>query len=82
MCKSGELVKNYGLSVIIISLIIRLIAFPLTRKTAMQSEIMKKAQPEIEKLEKKYKDKTSEELLELREKIDEWLYNIDKMFIK
>ena len=31
-------------------------------------------------IENRLKDKTSEELLELREKIDEWLYNIDKMF--
>ena len=50
----GRAVKNYGLSVIIISLIIRTIAFPITRKTAMQSELMKKAQPELNKLQKKY----------------------------
>ena len=31
---------------------------PLSLKTAKQSENMKKAQPELEKLEKKYKDKT------------------------
>ena len=40
---------------------IRLILYPLTRKTAMQSEKLKEVQPQLEKLEKKYKDKTSEE---------------------
>lgn len=50
-----------GLAVILSCLLIRLVLYPLTRKTAMQSEMMKKVQPELEKLEKKYKNKTSEE---------------------
>lgn len=53
----GKLVKNYGLSVIIVTLLIRLIMYPITKKTAMQSENMKKAKPELDKLEKKYKNK-------------------------
>lgn len=60
LLKLGELVKNYGLSVILISLIIRIIAFPFTRKTAMQSEIMKKAQPELNRIQKKYANKQDE----------------------
>ena len=59
--KIGELVKNYALAVILVSLAIRLIAYPVTRKTALQSELMKKAQPEIEKIQKKYKDKQDQE---------------------
>lgn len=61
----GKLTKNYGLGLIITSLIIRLIAFPITRKTAMQSEYMKKAQPEMEKIEKKYanKDQNDKEVM-------------------
>lgn len=50
-----------GLSIIISCLLIRLIMYPLTRKTAMQSENMKKIKPQLDKLEKKYKDKTDEE---------------------
>jgi membrane protein insertase Oxa1/YidC/SpoIIIJ len=57
----GRVVKNYGVSVILISLAIRLIAFPITRKTAMQSEMMKKAQPELTRLQKKYEDKKDQE---------------------
>ena len=57
----GRLVKNYGLSVIIITLLIRLIAYPITRKTAMQSELMKKAQPEINRIQNKYKGKQDQE---------------------
>ena len=59
--KIGSLVKNYGLALIIACILLRLILYPLTRKTAMQSELIKKAQPELTKLEKKYENKTSTE---------------------
>lgn len=61
--KIGNFVKNYGVSLIIVSLLIRLIAFPITKKTAMQSELMKNAKPELDRLEKKYKDKTDQDSL-------------------
>ncbi len=57
----GSLVGNYAVSLIIITIVIRLITLPLTQKTALQSENMKKAQPEIEKITKKYKDKQDQE---------------------
>ena len=38
-----------------------MITFPLTKKTALQSEMMKKAQPELEKIQRKYKDKQDQE---------------------
>ena len=59
--KIGMLVKNYGLALIITCFLLRLILYPLTRKTAMQSELIKKAQPELTKLEKKYANKTTPE---------------------
>jgi len=63
LLKIGKLVSNYGLSVIIVSLLIRLIAFPITKKTAMQSELMKKAQPELNRIQKKYENKQDQESL-------------------
>ena len=59
--KIGLILKNYGLALIATCLLIRLILYPFTRKTAMQSEIMKQAQPEIAKIEKKYENKTTPE---------------------
>ncbi len=59
--KIGQVLKNYGLSLIATCLIIRFILYPFTKKTAMQSELIKKAQPELNKLEKKYENKTSAE---------------------
>ena len=51
----GKTLNNYGASIIITCLLIRLFLMPITQKTAIQSELIKKAQPELEKLEKKYK---------------------------
>ena len=59
--KIGSALKSYGSSIIITCLLIRVIIMPITKKTAMQSELIKKAQPELEKLEKKYKGKESQE---------------------
>lgn len=50
-----------GLAIIISCLLIRLVLYPVTRKTAMQSEKMKEMQPQLDKLQKKYQNKTSEE---------------------
>lgn len=51
-------VKSAGLALIITSLALRLVLYPITKKTAMQSELIKKAQPELDRLEKKYANKT------------------------
>ena len=59
--KIGSILNSYGSSIIITCLLIRLILMPVTKKTAMQSELIKQASPELEKLEKKYKGKDSQE---------------------
>lgn len=59
--KLGNFLKSYGLALIIATLLIRLIVFPLTKKSAMQSENLKLAQPELTKLEKKYANKKDQE---------------------
>ena len=61
--KVGELVKNYGVAVMLISVLIRAIMIPLTKKSMAQTENLKKAQPEINRLEKKYANKTDNESL-------------------
>ena len=59
--KLGYLVKNFGLAVILAGLAIRLVLYPVTKKTAMQSENLKKAQPELKRLEKKYANKADDQ---------------------
>lgn len=59
--KLGYLVKNFGLAVILAGIAIRLILYPVTKKSAMQSENLKKAQPELQRLEKKYGNKMDDQ---------------------
>lgn len=59
----GLLLKNYGLAIIATTLLIRLVTMRMTKKAALQSENMKLAQPELTKLEKKYKNKQDQESL-------------------
>jgi len=57
----NKYIGQAGLSLILTSLALRLVLYPVTLKTAMQSELIKKAQPELNRLEKKYKDKNDQE---------------------
>lgn len=59
----GKFLGNYGISVMVIGIIIRLIMMPFSAKTIKQQESLKKAQPELERIEKKYKDRTDQEAM-------------------
>lgn len=80
--KLGKFFGNFGVSVMVIGLIIRLIMLPFSAKTAKQQENMKKIQPEMERIEKKYANKTDQE--SMMKKSQETLalyqkYNINPM---
>lgn len=62
----GKLVGNYGISIIIITILIKLILFPITHKSLKQSENIKKAQPKLNKIEKKYSGKTDQESMMMK----------------
>ena len=58
--------SSYGLSIIVITFLIKLILLPFSIKTLKQSENMKKAQPKLNKIEKKYKDKNDQESMMMK----------------
>ena len=62
--KVGEFVKSNAVSIVIVTLIIRLLLYSNTRKTLLQSENMQKAQPEIQRIEKKYEGKNDIESMQ------------------
>ena len=64
--KIGKLVGNYGVAIIIITILIKLVLFPLTHKALKQSEAIKKAQPKLNKIEKKYAGKTDQESMMMK----------------
>ena len=54
LVNANKYIKNYGLTIVALGLVIRLLLAPFTQKTAMQSEIMKELKPEMDRIEKKY----------------------------
>ncbi len=57
------ILKNCGLAVIAATLLLRLVTITFSKKTALQSEKLKAAKPEIDKIEKKYKGKEDQQSL-------------------
>lgn len=64
--KIGNLVGNYGLAIILITILIKIILYPLTSKSLKQTESIQKAQPKLNKIEKKYAGKTDQESMMMK----------------
>ncbi|MDR1786164.1 MAG: membrane protein insertase YidC [Spirochaetaceae bacterium] len=61
-------VHNWGVTIIIVTIILKALTFPLTRKSSMSALKMQKIQPKIQEIQTKYKDnppKMNEELAKL-----------------
>ena len=58
--------NNFGLAIIVITILIKLILFPITQKSLKQSENIQKAQPKLNKIEKKYANKTDQESMMMK----------------
>jgi YidC/Oxa1 family membrane protein insertase len=60
------IVPNYGVAIIMLTVLVRLVLYPLTAKQARSMIAMQRVQPEIKKLQAKYKDdkqKLNEEMM-------------------
>ena len=55
--KVGLVVKNYGLAIMIVGLLLRLLMFPISKKSTNMNVNMQKAQKDLTKLERKYQGK-------------------------
>lgn len=51
-----KITKNYGVDIIIISILLKVLFWPLTRKSYLSMKEMQKVQPEMAMLREKYKD--------------------------
>ena len=63
LLKVGYLFNNFGISVILLGLLIRLIMLPLSLKSMRQSKVMQQMQPEIARIEKKYAGRTDNDAM-------------------
>jgi YidC/Oxa1 family membrane protein insertase len=60
--------RNYGLDIIILAIVLKVVFTPLTHKSQEQMKEMQKLQPEVKRLQQKYKDDKQElnrEIMEL-----------------
>src|SRR5581483_7619290 len=51
-----NLIGNWGLAIILLTISVKLILLPLTHKAMVSAESMKKLQPKMEEIKKKYPD--------------------------
>ena len=52
-----KLIPNWGVSIILVTILIKLVFFPLTKKSSESTQQMQKMQPKIQELQAKYKGK-------------------------
>jgi YidC/Oxa1 family membrane protein insertase len=60
-----NLVGNWGLAIIIFTIILKILFYPLTYQSAASAHRMKKFQPQMNQIKEKYKDNPEKERLEL-----------------
>ena len=58
--------NNYGFAIVVITILIKLVLFPITQKSLKQSQNIQKAQPKLNKIEKKYANKTDQESMMMK----------------
>lgn len=64
----NSVVHNYGVSIILLTIIIKIISIPFTQKSMKSMQELQKLKPKIDELQKKYKDnrdKLNEEMMRL-----------------
>jgi YidC/Oxa1 family membrane protein insertase len=68
MQKGHSLIHNWGVAIILLTLLVKAILYPLTVKSMQSMQEMKKLQPEVEKLKARYgddKEKMNQEVMRL-----------------
>jgi YidC/Oxa1 family membrane protein insertase len=71
MIYSNKVTHNYGIDIILLTILIKIIFYPLSVKSFQSMNKMKKLQPQIQKLKEKYKDekqKLNQEMMDLYKK--------------
>ena len=65
--KLSEFIGNYGIGIILLTVLIRVIILPLTIKQEKSMKKMRDIQPEVDKLREKYKDNPQEMQIKMQE---------------
>lgn len=66
-------IPNYGIAIILLSILIKVLLYPLTKKGLVSMQKMRKLQPELKKLQEKYEDdkeKLNQKMMEFYQEKD------------
>ena len=70
-----KIIPNWGVSIIILTIIIKFLLFPLTKKSSMGTLKMQELQPQIKEIQDKYKDQPDKLNMEMSKLYKESGYN-------
>ncbi|MCR5081059.1 MAG: membrane protein insertase YidC [Treponema sp.] len=70
-----KLVKNWGVSIIVLTVLLKLVLFPLNKKSSMGTLKMQQIQPKMKELQEKYKDDRQRLSVEMQKLYKEAGYN-------
>ena len=70
-----KLIPNYGISILIMTLLLRLALFPLTKKSSVSTIKMQEIQPKMKEIQEKYKDNKEKLNMEMAKFYKEAGYN-------
>ncbi|MDX1962375.1 MAG: YidC/Oxa1 family insertase periplasmic-domain containing protein [Pirellulales bacterium] len=69
------LIPNYGVNIVMLTILVRSCMFPLSKKQALSAQKMQEIQPEMNRLKEKYKDNREEQGKKLQELFRKHNYN-------
>ena len=70
-----ELVQNYGISIILFTVLVKVLLLPLTIKQTKSTKAMQDIQPKIQEIQTKYKDKPEKQQQEIMKLYQEYKIN-------
>ena len=70
-----KIIPNWGVSIIILTILIKILLFPLTKKSSMGTLKMQELQPKIQEIQEKYKDQPDKLNMEMSKLYKESGYN-------
>ena len=70
-----KVVKNWGVSIIVLTILLKIIMFPLSKKQSMSTLIMQDMQPKVQAIQEKYKNDQQKQQAEMAKIYKEAGYN-------
>lgn len=70
-----KVVKNWGVAIIVVTLLLRLVLYPISKKQSMSTQKMQEVQPRMQKIQEKYADNKPKQQEELAKLYKETGYN-------